>query len=125
MPKLYASHRGEALAFVRMTSPTPRLGADLLIERLYGGLVPANEPARPLLLHRQRPPTRSGWVLETWRVEAGSPPWAAWTLQVLRPEAGPPAPVLLSGDPRWGHPQDAVKARPVAARRALAWLNRF
>jgi hypothetical protein len=124
MPELYASHRGEALAFVRMTSPTPRLGADLLIERLYGGLVPANEPARPLLLHRQRPPTRSGWVLETWRVETGSPPWAAWTLQVLRPEAGPPAPVLLSGDACWGHPDDAVKARAVAAGVALAWFNR-
>ena len=75
MPELYASDRGQALAFVRMTSPTPRRGADRLIDRLYGGLVPGREPARASLLHRQRPPSRNGWVLETWRVEVGAPVW--------------------------------------------------
>lgn len=107
-----------------MNSSTPRLGADQLIERLYGGLVPAQEHARPLLLHRQRPPRHEGWVLETWRVEVGSPTWAAWTLQLLRPEAGAPAPVLLSGDACWSHPDDTVKDRAVAAGVALAWFNR-
>jgi hypothetical protein len=124
MPELYASDRGQALAFVRMTSPTPRRGADRLIDRLYGGLVPGREPARASLLHRQRPPSRNGWVLETWRVEVGAPVWVGWALQLLRPESGPPAPVLLTGDACWGHPDDTVKAGAVAAGVALAWFNR-
>ncbi len=107
-----------------MTRHSPRRGADLLIERLYGGLVPAPTPARTRLLHRHRPQAWQGWLLESWRVEAGTPAWAGWALQLLRPEAGAPAPVLLTGDACWGHPDDAVKARAVAAGVALAWFNR-
>lgn len=107
-----------------MTPSPSRHGADVLIERLYGGLVPAPAPARARLLHRHRPQTWPGWLLESWRVEAGTPAWAGWTLQLLRPEAGTPAPVLLSGDACWGHPDDAVKALAVAAGVALAWFNR-
>jgi dienelactone hydrolase len=107
-----------------MTPSPSRHGADVLIERLYGGLVPAPAPARARLLHRHRPQTWPGWLLESWRVEAGTPAWAGWTLQLLRPEAGAAAPVLLSGDACWGHPDDAVKALAVAAGVALAGFNR-
>ena len=107
-----------------MARPPPPHSADALVERLYGGLVPAPAPARTRLLHRHRSPAWPGWLLENWRVEAGTPAWAGWTLQLLRPEAGDPAPVLLSGDACWGHPDDAVKTLAVAAGVALAWFNR-
>ena len=86
--------------------------------------MPSGAPARSRLIHQHRPSGCPGSLLESWRVEVGTPAWAAWTLKVLRPQAGPPAPVLLTGDACWGHPDDAVKAHAAACGVALAWFNR-
>lgn len=100
-------------------------GARGLIDRLYGGVVPSDEFARAVLMHRAAPPAWPGQCLESWRVEVGAPPRVAWALLVLRPAApAPSVPVVLTGDACWGQPDDLTRRWFADAGIALAWFNR-